>query len=638
MKYKQPVFCIATILLLFYCCSKSRLDKPPLGLLDETSLADKSGVEGLLIGAYALLDGVSGDQQGSVGMWSSAGSNWIYGSICGGEAYPGSKPDDGANALIIPIEKFDAIPTNDYLNDKWKVVYAGVQRANAVLRVMRKATDIQPSDTVEIKAEALFLRAFYHFEAKKMWGSIPFIDETITYDAGNYYVANDTSWTKVENDFAFAADNLPETQNNGPGRANKYAAIAFLAKVYMFEHRFSDAKPLLEKLISSGVTASGKPYALENFADNFNPQYKNGSESVFAVQNSVNDGAFAGNGNLGDALNFPQTNAVAGGCCGFFQPSFWLVNHFKTDATTGLPDLDGFNDTNMKNDQGYGSDSLFEPYNGTLDPRLDVTLGRRGLPYLDWGPDPGQSWVRDQVFAGPYLPKKNAYYKSQVGHFSDASWGSSTANNINLIRYSDILLWAAEVEAEIGSPDQARIYVNQVRLRAKDSTGWIRNDDNIPYAKAVTQSQAEFDVINDPAYSGIQIYDWVVRKDLNQTWMLIKVNPDGTKFWNPYSAPNYKVELYPPTWSDRESALKAIRYERILELAMEGHRFFDLVRWGTADQELNTYLQKEMTYLSFLNGAKFTKGVNERFPIPQNQIDLSVNPNGIRMLTQNPGY
>ena len=98
----------------------------------------------------------------------------------------------------------------------------------------------------------------------------------------------------------------------------------------------------------------GKPYdAGKTYADNFNPETKNGAEAVFSAQASVNDVASGANGNFGDALNFPM-NGGPGGCCGFFQPSQWLVNHFKTDPVTGLPDLDQFNDISpVKNDEGY---------------------------------------------------------------------------------------------------------------------------------------------------------------------------------------------------------------------------------------------------------------------------------------------
>ena len=640
MKCKIIFLKVFIAVIIVWSCNKNNLNQPALGLLDNATIANKSGVVGLLIGAYALLDGVSQDDQGGVGGYYSGASNWIYGSVCGSEAYTGSKPTDQPS--IIEIETFHATgATIGPLDDKWKALYAGIARANAVLRVMRQVKEMTPGDTTEIRAEAVFLRAWYHFEAIKIWNKVPFVDETVTYDAGNYYVRNDTLiWPAIENDLKYAINNLPSTQP-AVGRANKWAAEAYLAKAYMFEHRYADAKSLLEDLIVNGVTAGGLKYALGNFADNFNAEFKNKSEAVFSVQMSVNDGAQGGNGNIGDILNYPYAGGPSPNCCGFFQPSQWLVNHFKTDPFTGLPDPDHFNDVNVKNDEGLKSTDPFTPDTVTLDPRLDWTVGRRGVPYLDWGPHPGKIWVRDQPSGGPYAPVKNVFYQSQVGHFSDMSYwaNGATANNVNLIRYSDILLWAAEAEVEVGGDlDKAREYVNSVRARAVNPSGWVKNENNIPFAKKVTNSPAEFAAINDTSFKDIQPLDWVVRSDLNQTWTALVINPDGTKIWNAYSVPHYRIGLYTNSWTDKESARKAIRYERVLELAMEGHRFFDLVRWEMADQEINTYLQKEKQSRSYLNDAVFVKGKNEYFPIPQAQIDLSVDAHGVQHLHQNPGY
>jgi len=261
-----------------------------------------------------------------------------------------------------------------------------------------------------------------------------------------------------------------------------------------------------------------------------------------------------------------------------------LVNHFKTDPVTGLPDLDNYNNVDVKNDEDTLSTSPFTPYTGTLDPRLDWTVGRRGIPYLDWGDHPGKDWIPDQDRGGPYSPKKNVFYSHQKGVFTDNSWNSNAnAINVNLIRFADVLLWAAEVEAQIGDPNKAREYVNRVRRRAADTSGWVKK-------------------------------------------------ADGS------FAANYKVGEYNNPWTNRDSAIKIVRYERMLELAMEGHRFFDLVRWEIADTEINAYLTKEMTLRSHLNGATFTKGRNEVFPIPQEQIDLSAGADGVAKLIQNPGY
>lgn len=581
----------AIIVLLLFSCGKSYLDKRPLGPLDETALANKRGVEGLLIGAYSLLDGV-GSSKSDVG---SPGSNWIYGSIAGSEAYKGSFLNDFTD--ITAFELFTTTAYNGLLSSKWGVVYDGVQRSNDVLRIMANAKDILPADQQRIAGEARFLRGHYHFEAKKMWNKVPFIDETVTYENGNYRVGNDKDiWADIENDLKYAVTNLDvNPYQKAVGRATKYTAMALLAKAYMFQKKYFDAKQLLEAIINSGK------FHLVNYADNFNPETKNSPESVFSVQMSVNDGANGLNGNYGDFLNFPgtfMTGMQPGGCCGFFQPSQYLVNHFKTDPVTGLPDLDYYNKIDVTSDEGYESTNPFTPHTGTLDPRLDWTVGRRGIPYLDWGNHPGKNYIRDQVNEGPYSPKKNVYYKSQETHLTDANfWGNvTTANNVNLVRFADILLWAAEVETEIGSLDKAEEYVNMIRNRAADTSGWVH----------------KYIDPNDPS------------KGFTNT-----------------AAANYFIKLYPAGYFAAQGqayARKAVRYERMLEFGMEGHHFFDLVRWGTADNEINAYLQKEKSLRNYLNSAVFTKNKNEYFPIPQTQIDLSAGADGVKKMIQNPGY
>jgi starch-binding outer membrane protein, SusD/RagB family len=552
--------------IVMFACSKNFLEKAPLGSLDPGNVANSAGVQGLLIGAYSLLDGYGGAGQG----WESAGSNWVYGGVASDDAYKGS--DGGDQPDIIPIETYSANGSDYYFNNKWRCVYDAVQRCNDVIRTVAIVTDMTDEEKTQALAQARFLRGHYHFEAKKMWDMVPWIDETITYAAGNYNVPNDTDiWPNIEADLQFAADNLPETWSS-VGRINKWGAQIYLAKVYMFQQKYSQAKPLLDDAIANGVTTAGLKYALVNFADNFNAETKNSAECIFSVQQSVNDNSNGSNAGWGDVLNFPY-NGGPGGCCGFYQPSQSLVNSYRVDAN-GLPFLDTWNDINVKNDQGINSDQPFTPETAPLDARLDWTVGRRGIPYLDWGPHPGKNWIRDQAYAGPYAPIKNVYYKSQQGALTDNSFWTSgvTANNYTFVRFADVLLWAAECEVEVGSLEQAREYVNQVRARAADPSGWVKND-------------------------------------------------DGS------NAANYKVGLYTTPWTDQATARKAVRFERKLELAMEGHRFFDLQRYdagtGYMADVLNAYLAKEKSRRPYFGTATFTKGRNEYFPIPQAQIDLS---------------
>jgi starch-binding outer membrane protein, SusD/RagB family len=458
-------------------------------------------------------------------------------------------------------------------------MYDGIARCNDVLQILPKVLDITDADRQQIEAQAKFLRGHYHFELKKMFNMVPYIDETI-YDPLNLEstkVANtEDIWPKIEADLQFAYGLLPVKQAQ-VGRPSKWAAAATLAKAYLFQKKYVEAKTLLLEIVGSGQ------YKLvDKYHDNFRASTNNNAESIFEIQYSVNDGASGGeNGNIGSTLNYPYGGGGVTTCCGFFQPSQNLVNSFKTGAD-GLPLLDTFNDVDVKSDQGVEATVPFTPDAGTFDPRLDWTVGRRGIQFLDWGVHPGKTYVRDQAYGGPYSPKKHVMYRSDVGSNTFAGNPRLNANNYRMIRYSHVLLWLAEIEVEQNNLEAARTYVNQIRARAANPDGFVKNTDGTPSA-------------------------------------------------------NYVIQQYTTAWTDQATARKAVQFEQRLEFAMEGHRRFDLVRWGIAEQTLNAYYLKEGTKRTYLNGVKFVAGKHEYFPIPLQEI-LNSQVKGSTTLTQNPGY
>ena len=581
---------LALVIVAIAACSKSFLDKPPLGTLNPSILATETGVQGLLIGAYSLVDGEGAPGDG----FASGASNWTYGGVASDDAYKGSDPSDVAD--VAPFEKFVSLtPTNGAIPSKWSVCYAGAQRCNDVINTMKIATGISEATQTTITAQARFLRAHFHMELKKVFNNIIYADETVS--PANTDVSNEIdAWPKIEADLQFAVDNLPETWPEA-GRVNKSAAKALLAKALIFQDKHAAAYPILQDIIANGKTSKGEKYALNaHYYSNFNPAQKNSSESVFAAQTSVKDGSSVDwggspNGNYGDILNFPY-NGGPGACCGFYNPSQDLGNAFKTDAN-GLPLLD----------ESYASgpnvSSGANAYAGTLDPRIDWTMGRKPIPYLDWGNHPGTDWIRNPVNDGEFSPKKNVYALSQKDAFTDvgsAYWGPTelVANNVNIIRFADVLLWAAECAQKAGDIPTAMGYVNQVRSRAADPTGWVYKNStyNAPTATYATQTTP---------------------------------------------ADNYKIGLYTGATFNAGNALKAIQFEKRLELAMEGHRFFDLVRWGIAATTINTYISREKAARPLKSDANFVAGKNEYFPIPQGTID-NLNSDGKIRLKQNPGY
>ena len=578
--------------LMIDACSKSFLERNPQGTLQGTDLTNKDGIAALLIGCYAALDGQSSGVTTLSGAnpWEAAPSNWIYGSVAAGDAHKGSDATDQPPVSQIAIGTFD--PSNGFFNTKWQVVYEGISRVNTMLSLLTNATGMTDAQKTEVKAEALFLRGHYYFELKKMYGNVPWIDETNMED---YKQPNATDiWPKIEADFQFAYTNLPETQSS-VGRANKWAAACYLAKTYVYQAKWTDAKPIFDLITTQGKTSNGLTYGLtDRYEDNFDAATKNNKESVFAIQMTANDGTGQiSNANQGEMLNFPYNSPF--GCCGFYQPTQDLVNSYRTDAN-GLPYLDDYNDHAVKSDMGILSTSAFTPDAGNLDPRLDWSVGRRGIPYLDWGNHPGRSWVRDQDYAGPYAPKKNVYWQYNQDKYKDAnSWAPGSAINLELIRYSDVLLLAAETEAQLGNLDAAQTYVNKVRQRAANSQTTV------------------YKYINDSA-------------------------PMGGFSSTP--AANYVVAQYPTgafSGGGKDYALKAIYFERKLELAMEGQRYWDIVRWGIASDVMTKFYSYESKITTDITGGKFVVNRNEHYPIPQRQIDLSVK-NGAKTLTQNKGY
>jgi hypothetical protein len=467
---KIIIFALFATAGINFSCSESFLEVEPQGAASLTSLSNKNGVNALLIGAYSLLDGQGA---GNVGR-TSAISNYVFGGITSGDAVKGTDAGDQPEQSF--IEQYTWFAENTYFLGKWQHTYDGVARANEAILLAKSpdVKDMTAAEKIQVEAEARFLRGHYHFEGKKMWNMIPYIDEK-TYkrdDPNSTKLPNDKDiWPNIEDDFKFAAANLPATQAQ-KGRATKWAAMAYLAKTYIFQKKWDLAKPLLLDILQN----SGKK--LVDYHQNYRNITNNNAESIFEVQFSVNDGSTGGNGNGGDNLNWPYSaNSPGRGCCGFYQPSQNLVNAFKT-TSAGLPMIgknkagleDTYNEVDLPNDQGVGASANFIlDVSQPVDPRLDWTVGRRGVNFLDWGKMPGFSWIRDQNYAGPYTGKKWMYYLADEGSSTHATSRRSVNNNYRLIKLSSVILWLAEIEAETNNLAKAEEYVNMIRNRAKTS-------------------------------------------------------------------------------------------------------------------------------------------------------------------------
>jgi len=574
---------VLSVLGTIGACKSDFLNITPNGALDQSVLATETGVNALLIGAYSMIDGTT-NQTGSG--WESTASNWVWGDIRGMIANKGTEAGDQPD--INSIQTFSEVATNPYLNVEWRILYEAVSRCNNVITVAAKAVTgnrLTQDKADNFVMQARVLRGWYHFQAWRLWKKIPYIDEkTDATTASNAEDVTDKIIADLTEGTKLAAD------MSQIGRWNKYVSAVQLAKALMeIKGDYAGAKTLLQDVKDNGTNPKGQKLALyATYGDIFDAANRNVTEAVYTVQYSVNDGSGAWNASVGEVLNNPyKSGGSPGGCCSFFQPTQEFVNSFRTVA--GLPLLDGtYNSAAnaVKNDFGLKPTDAFVEDAGSLDPRLDWSVGRRGIPYWDWGVMTGSDWIRDPTYAGPYQTKKQVYKKSQEKVLTDvSSWTSGyTANGYRMIRFSDVLLLLAEAQVETNDLAGARTNVNLVRARAANAAGWVKE-------------------------------------------------ADGTT-----NAANYVINQYPAAgapFDTQANARIAVRMERKLELGMEGHRYFDLNRWGNTVTELNRILTYEKTMPWGSNGyGSATVGPEDvTVPIPQRQIDLSLGK-----ITQNTGH
>lgn len=579
MNYTNKLLIALITCGLLVACGDDFLTKTPKAQFSTVALQTPDGVEGILLGAYAMIDGTGLNGQAP---WENDIQNWVFGGIASDNALKGTDAGDQPEQSF--IEAYDFNSFNNHIRNKWRGLYKGVARCNDAIVMARLVDELDTDRREQIIAEATFLRALFHFEAQKMWRSPIYINDS-NYDINDVESTkvpnNGDIWAQIEEDLEEAASVLPDEQTL-VGRPTSWAAKAFLAKAKMYQgwnengdaniSKLQEAKTLLEEIVNSGRYS-----LMPRYSENFLVATRNNQESIWEIQYAINS-ATGDAANQGPGLAHPYI--APWGCCGFYQASQNLVNAFKTDEN-GLPLLDNFDDEDV---------TWETEYTGPLDPRIDHSLGRPGILYKNYQIHQ-TDFIRDLSYAGPYSSMKHVSEPEALGV---GGWQNLTANNYRIMRYSMVLLWLAEVEVELNNLERARELVNMIRERAQNPEDFVPKAEQGP-------SRQDFTIIEGE------------------------------------DAANYQIGLYTEPWTDQATARKAVRFESRLEFSMEGHRFFDLQRWGVQAEVLNAYLASESEHRVYLQGRSFVEGRNEFYPIPIEAIDRSV-IDGQATLTQDPAY
>jgi tetratricopeptide (TPR) repeat protein len=343
------------------------------------------------------------------------------------------------------IDDYTLTPVNGTLANIWQFAYEGVNRANyltqyKVANPAGQSVNFAGKDA--LYGEVYFLRAFYYFTLVKMFGDLPlFTDKRLDISAtgqikrspkANVYLA-------IESDLNAAISVLPVTQTGAAGRATKYAAQALLGKVYLYQGKYDSAATVLQSVITANA------YTLvPDFKSIFLLAGENGPESVFEIQYSSDGAASYG---VQPAEQGPGNYQVQQcGVRGLTASSPLMP--YASGYSTNLP-TQGLNNAYSPGDQRKAATCL------------DIDAYSAANP--SWG-------IKYQVApyknTGLYSQKYQPYIGQDVT--SGGAFQLNYPNNYRTIRYSDVLLMAAEALNKSAAPNDvlAQTYLNQVRRRA----------------------------------------------------------------------------------------------------------------------------------------------------------------------------
>jgi len=565
----KTLFSATTFALFLASCGGSDLDVAPSGVLTEEQVSNSKNVDALIIAAYSYL----GNDH-----YTAPNFLWPTGNLRAGDAHKGGNgPGDifayHALSLYQPVvPDMESFPPDliDLNNKKWVRNYTGISRVNSALAVIANAPDAI-EDSAAKQSELRFIRSIFYFDLKIHHKHIPWIDETMTQDQILLTTNSDLSDQELWD--KIAADFEFAANNLPQTQKDVGRASALSAKAYLAKTLLYQAyeQNELHQVININKDKLVKVVALVNEIEQAGVYglFDDYANNFLFESENGKESVFA----IQRSLNDGSPDGRGSWPSALNAP---LAGGFGC-CGFHVP-TENFVNAFKTDQQGLPLFDTFNDFNydkvtDAVDPRLDHTVAMEGKPfkYDENLIHGGDSWARAPGIYGNFTAMKDLEHPDCSCRGQNGPFPIFSLNT-PLIRYADVLLWKAEALIELDRYDEALPIINRIRERAKNSTGKLHN------------------------------------------------------------ASIYNIGSH-TSFVSKEQAREALRFERRLELGLEGHRFFDLVRWGIAKETIDSYLAIEALRKPYLADAVFTKGRDEYLPIPNQQMILSGG-----LYTQNPGY
>jgi tetratricopeptide (TPR) repeat protein len=495
--------------LLITSCSEDFLDTNPTSAYTEaTYVKNAEELETLLFSCYSIIGTYFPPPD--LALINLPFNMFVFGNVGSDDAEKGSWPGDfpALQEVSMSMQTSDNMWTDIY----WTINYYLIANCNLVIDKSEEVEgDVEEIE--EIVDQAKYLRALGFYNLVTIYGGVPMPTHWLNPDELNLERTSESEvWELIEQDLMDASD-LPMRSQSENGRITHGAVHALLGKVYLWQKKWDQAIQAYKAIIESGEYQLMDDYGLIHRHNG-----EHCAESILEFQQAL---GVEGGGNMVTWLGiYRLPREPVGGGWGFDNPTQDLVDEFEQG------------DPRLLYTVNFAGDVFPTDFG-------DMVL-ENSLAWTSTGYTTRKAWI-------PWDEKPQDDWRPEM--------------NWRYCRYAEVLLFCAEALNEVGQAEQAKVYLNKVRARAR------------------------YTPRTDP-------------QRVSTVW-------DGS----------YEGELLPDvTTGDPNELREAIWHEQRVELAQEGHRRWILLRTGRFKEAMER-----------AKGAKgcTVEDHELRFPIPAKEVTNS---------------